>query len=224
MVQAGEDSNNWSVLWSCNGLNQRPQIYDAMQEYQKANHFMNSTELTRKDKLTQNYMRMRKKFGASEFKYLPESYVLPEQAQDFKQAFFVNNHTLKYERGATSDDQNAKGHDVFNDNIWICKPAQSSRGRGIFLVTDVNDIPTTDPYVVSKYISNPLLINGFKFDLRIYVLVTSLDPLKVYIYNEGLARFASEPYQPGLKGSKYSHLTNYSINKKSEHFVQNKNA
>ena len=51
-----------------------------------------------------------------------------------------------------------------------------------------------------------------------------MDPLKIYIYNEGLVRFASEPYQAGLKGSKFSHLTNYSINKKNENFVQNKNS
>ena len=78
--------------------------------------------------------------------------------------------------------------------------------------------------MISKYISNPLLINGYKFDLRIYVLVTSTDPLKIYIYNEGLVRFASEPYKVGQKGSKYSHLTNYSINKKNENFVQNRNS
>ena len=69
-----------------------------------------------------------------------------------------------------------------------------------------------------------MLINGYKFDIRLYVLVTSIDPLKVYIFNEGLVRFASEPYQPGLKGSKFSHLTNYSINKRNENFVQNKNS
>ena len=111
--------------------------------------------------------------------------------------------------------------------MWIIKPAHSSRGRGIFLLSELNDLPNLqqnssskdDTYVISKYISNPLLINGFKFDLRIYVLVTSTDPLKIYIYNEGLVRFASEPYKPGQKGSKYSHLTNYSINKKNENFV-----
>lgn len=78
--------------------------------------------------------------------------------------------------------------------------------------------------MISKYISNPLLISGYKFDLRIYVLITGVDPLKIYIYNEGLVRFASEMYKGGTAGSKYSHLTNYSINKKSSNFVQNKSS
>ena len=48
---------------------------------------------------------------------------------------------------------------------------------------------------MSKYISNPMLINGIKFDLRIYILVTGYDPIiKAYAYNEGLVRFATEPF------------------------------
>jgi len=78
--------------------------------------------------------------------------------------------------------------------------------------------------VVSRYITNPLLINGHKFDLRIYVLVTSYEPLKVYVFQEGLARFASETYSSKInKNNKYMHLTNYSINKKNENFIQNEN-
>jgi len=45
--------------------------------------------------------------------------------------------------------------------------------------------------LVSEYICNPHLINNFKYDLRIYVLVTSYDPLKIYMFKEGLTRFAT---------------------------------
>lgn len=54
-------------------------------------------------------------------------------------------------------------------------------------------------YVVSRYIDNPLLVGGKKFDLRIYVLVTSYRPLKVYIYRGGFARFCNEEYSSGKK-------------------------
>jgi hypothetical protein len=69
-----------------------------------------------------------------------------------------------------------------------------------------------------------LLVNQHKFDLRVYVLLTSIDPLRIYVYNEGLARFASCPYENSKNQIKnlYSHLTNYSINKKAEGFSQNK--
>jgi hypothetical protein len=68
---------------------------------------------------------------------------------------------------------------------------------------------------VSEYIANPLLLNGYKFDLRIYVCLTSINPLRIYIYEEGLARFATSKYDNDGPNSKYMHLTNYSINKKN---------
>ena len=85
----------------------------------------------------------------------------------------------------------------------------------------MNDIPANESCIVSRYIPNPLLINDLKFDLRIYVLISSFDPLRIYIYDEGLARFASEPYKPGCKNNRFMHLTNYSLNKRSENFIQN---
>lgn len=73
--------------------------------------------------------------------------------------------------------------------------------------------------VISHYITNPLLINKMKFDLRIYVAVTGFDPLRIYIYNEGLARFCTENFNLENLEDKFAHLTNYAINKKSKKFV-----
>ena len=109
-------------------------------------------------------------------------------------------------------------------NIWIVKPANSSRGRGIHLIDDIKEVDIDELSVISRYVTNPLLINGHKFDLRIYVCVTSYDPLRIYIYKEGLARFASETYSAKVnKNNKFMHLTNYSINKKNDNFVYNEN-
>lgn len=102
------------------------------------------------------------------------------------------------------------------------KPANLSRGRGIHLIDDLREVNIDELSVISKYVSNPLLINGHKFDLRIYVLVTSYEPLKIYVFKEGLARFATETYSNVIdKNNNFVHLTNYSINKKNDNFVYN---
>jgi tubulin polyglutamylase TTLL4 len=56
------------------------------------------------------------------------------------------------------------------------------------------------------------------------VLVTSYDPLKVYLFKEGLTRFATEKYSTNLTSLKkrFVHLTNYSVNKRNiEGYVKN---
>uniref|UniRef100_A0A3Q2Z392 Uncharacterized protein n=1 Tax=Hippocampus comes TaxID=109280 RepID=A0A3Q2Z392_HIPCM len=68
----------------------------------------------------------------------------------------------------------------------------------------------------------PLLIDGFKFDMRIYVLVTSCYPWRIYMYNEGLARFCTIKYEDPTDenvNNKFMHLTNFTINKDSETFI-----
>jgi tubulin polyglutamylase TTLL5 len=75
--------------------------------------------------------------------------------------------------------------------------------------------------VACKYLDNPLLVNGLKFDLRVYVAITSINPLRIYIYEDGLARFATEQYESAYatgSNNRYVHLTNYSINKYSANF------
>jgi len=53
---------------------------------------------------------------------------------------------------------------------------------------------TYQNYLASEYISNPHLINGLKYDLRIYVLVISFEPLVIYVHKKGMVRFATRKY------------------------------
>jgi len=70
--------------------------------------------------------------------------------------------------------------------------------------------------VVQKYVKQPALYRGHKYDFRIYVLVTSaISPMQIFLYNDGLVRLASEKYDKNANNydDHYVHLTNYSLNK-----------
>jgi len=71
------------------------------------------------------------------------------------------------------------------------KPANAACGRGIKMVKKDTVVKNKKDMLVSEYVSNPHLINNFKYDLRIYVLVTSYDPLRIYMFKDGLTRFAT---------------------------------
>lgn len=70
--------------------------------------------------------------------------------------------------------------------------------------------------------TKPYLIDGFKFDLRLYVLINGINPMRVYLWKDGLARFATVPYEkpkPTNMGNLRMHLTNYAVNKDSPTFI-----
>lgn len=140
--------------------------------------------------------RMKRGFGA-EYDFCPTTYILPED----------------YQRFAVDRD---------NYPIWIMKPNALSCGRGIKLIGRKTVVDRLNNYVISKYILYPHLINGFKYDLRLYVVVTGFYPLKIYLYREGLVRFATETYSvaPCSLKKRYMHLTNYSVNKNSIYFQE----
>uniref|UniRef100_A0A3P8R409 Tubulin--tyrosine ligase-like protein 5 n=1 Tax=Astatotilapia calliptera TaxID=8154 RepID=A0A3P8R409_ASTCA len=189
------NSNDFNLMWT--GSHLKPYVLRSLQDFQKVNHFPRSHELTRKDRLYKNIQRMQQTHGFKNFHIVPQTFVLPAEYQEFCNCFAKD-----------------KGP-------WIIKPVASSRGRGIYLVSNPNQISMTENILVSRYINNPLLIDGFKFDVRLYVLVTSYDPLLIYVYEEGLARFATVKYDRTSKNIKntFMHLTNYSVNKKSSDYV-----
>lgn len=59
----------------------------------------------------------------------------------------------------------------------------------VYLVQNLSDLVYYSNAVVQRYVQNPLLIGGYKFDLRLYVCVPSFRPLTIYLYREGLARY-----------------------------------
>ena len=109
-------------------------------------------------------------------------------------------------------------------NIWIMKPSNLSRGRGVTCVDSLQPIEqslsaTNDSgVIVQKYIENPLIIDKRKFDIRQWVLVTSLNPLIIYMWKEPYLRFGAEDYIMDDINNIYSHLTNNSIAKHSTQF------
>ena len=88
----------------------------------------------------------------------------------------------------------------------------------------MDDFNPGDRYVVQRYIHKPFILDGYKFDLRIYVLFAGCDPMRIYIYKEGLARLATEKYIAPNKDNLSDicmHLTNYAVNKDNPNFVFN---
>jgi len=74
------------------------------------------------------------------------------------------------------------------NKTFIIKPDQGSQGRGIWLTKNLKEVKINERMICQVYLNKPLLVDGYKFDLRVYTLITSTDPLRIFVYNEGLAR------------------------------------
>ncbi|XP_053341568.1 tubulin polyglutamylase TTLL11 isoform X1 [Clarias gariepinus] len=175
----------------------------------QVNKFPGMIEMLRKINLSRAVRTMQQLFP-EEYNFYPRSWILPEEFQLFSNQIRV-----------------LKDSDSSLKPTFIVKPDSGSQGDGIYLIRDPADlraIPGSQvkQAVVQEYIHKPLLIDKLKFDIRLYVLVRSLDPLEIYIAKEGLSRFCTEPYQePSQKNLNhvYMHLTNYSLNIHSGNFV-----
>lgn len=139
-----------------------------------------------------------------EFSFNPPTWVLPDQYNELK---------AKMEK---------------SKKTFIVKPEDGSQGDGIFLIKGIRDLDikmsNSKGAVVQQYVEKPLLLGGVKFDLRMYVcLVGGSDraPPQVFLCKEGLARFCTEKYEEPAQSNMHKcmgHLTNYSLNKRSNKF------
>lgn len=212
-----EGENDWDIFWCDVGWMRENFDHFYLQEHVKLCHFRNHYELTRKNLMVKNLKRLHKqierehgKTAATNCDFYPTSYELPAEYHIFVEEFKKNP-----------------------GSVWIMKPVARSQGKGIFLFKKLKDIidwrkedyyrVSTDEkkdekeppetYIVQRYIENPYLIGGRKFDIRVYVLVTSYMPLIVWLYRDGFARFSNTRFSLDSIDDTYIHLTNVAIQK-----------
>lgn len=189
----------WNLLWTWS----KPRVErKTLLAWQKVNHFQHAKALTRKDCLKKNvgkYLAMGGRMRQAYECFVPKTFILPQEYVMFVQAYQARSASL--------------GADAASKNIWIMKPVALSRGRGISLVNDLSQVVYGEQVVIQEYIANPLLVDGYKFDLRLYVLVTSFNPLEAFFYEDGFMRVCTRLYQDGDLSDLFVHLTNSSIQK-----------
>ena len=174
-----------------------------MGKYQKKYSFLTSKMFHNKDDLYMNYKYMKNLFN-DDYNYMPETYIYPLDN------LLIKNKFKTYE---------------FNiSDIWLVKKNDASEGSGIFILKSLNEIKYQN-YIITKFVQNLHLVNNKKYDLRLYVLITGLKPLRIYFYKEGLVRIASDDYNMNNYsiGNKYMFLTNTAINKNNRRYGNPKN-
>lgn len=198
MVVEGDDVE-CNIYWVDGGV--PTERYLELKPYQRINHFPGMGEICRKDSLVRNMKKMKKAY-CHHYSFVPNSWVLPAEYNAL-------------------DSYCRELHKKKRTKVFIAKPPNGAMGVGIFLFTSMEKIPQGEPLVVQEYLDKPFLMDHYKFDLRVYVLVISCDPLRLFLYNDGLVRLSTEHYAtPTVTNlhNQFMHLTNYSVNRHNESF------
>ena len=132
--------------------------------------------------------------------FCPETFILPEEEKKFDAVLEPKS-------------------------VWILKPCQLGEGRHIEILQG-GSIPERQQRscVASRYIANPLLIEGRKVDLRVYVAVTQLCPaLRAFLFREGLVRFCSGNYTEAGLEELGAHISNNAVQTKTSRHASGQN-
>ncbi|KAI8609514.1 tubulin-tyrosine ligase family-domain-containing protein [Chytriomyces sp. MP71] len=168
--EAGPTQTDWNLFWS-NGKIEAHEFRN-FNKYQKINRFPRMHEMCRKDKMYLNFSRLKQVHGDRHFDFLPITFLLPQEYDTFYSQYLRTG------------------------GRWIVKPVSSILMKNSEIIDSLAELPTRmkadDKFLVQKYVDNPLKIHGCRFDLRIYVVVTSFSPLRIYMFKEGVLKFVKE--------------------------------
>jgi hypothetical protein len=115
------------------------------------------------------------------------------------------------------------------NNLWIGKPRNDYGGTGIRvwkgtdpeLVKVAQESDNAPRSVIQHYIADPHLVGGYKYHMRIHLVITNVNPLQAYVQENGQCLFATKPYCLSNKnlGANFDppvHVTNMGLNSKPE--------
>ena len=187
-------ADQWDTCWHIGMPNS--DVFDTLLPTQTINHIPGNSALTIKsslyDTLEEASQRLQGTDEANRYDFYPETFLMPQDYFSYQ------------ERAAQHPDW-----------LWIQKPKNLSRGRGIEVVKHPANVPHDDEWLMQRYLSDPHLYEGCKYVLRCYVLITSVEPLRFYWYQEGFCKLASEQYSTDDLDNIYRHLTNPDINEEN---------
>ena len=194
--QKADGPEQWDACWYT-GMPD-PHYFAGVGPKKKINHIPGNAALTVKSRLYRSLMDLRERVQRQEkgsrhltdrLEFVPRVFSMPEDYHAFQEAALENP-----------------------GKRWILKPKNAARGKGIRLVGDPAEVPMESSWMVQEYLENPHTMRGRKYVLRLYVLVSSVSPFRVYLYRQGFAKLASAPYDEENADNPYSYLTNPDVN------------
>lgn len=221
------DSNSKALIFWCDAGGSF-EFTSSLSHFQFCNHFPGTWSLARKVDLARNIGRLNK-ILPNLYNFHPKSFMIPSQYSELES--FMNEKKNQKEKNRANKNLISSKNEIDNNKskendqkiTFIVKPDKGSFGRGIFLIQDPSEISGYYTTAIAQQYIEPYLVDELKFDLRVYALVVSIDPLRIYLHREGLARFCTEKYEKPRDGNlelSFAHLTNYALNKNNPNFQQ----
>jgi tubulin polyglutamylase TTLL6/13 len=198
------DGSDWNIFWTDTSVSEARVM--KLKRFQKINHFPGMEQICRKVSLAKNMARMRACLP-EDFGFVPRTWCLPAEREPFEKELRANEQRMTDAKDAAATKARQakaakaaggqggeKGSSASSTSsassappssasaapsTYICKPDSACQGKGIFMTQGPVPIDPLELQVAQEYIPHPLLIDGYKFDLRLYALVVSCDPLQV---------------------------------------------